>query len=241
MLWKKQDEFLKRPWCVNTRIKKRIFVKKFKDRGRIIYKPCSGNRGKGVEAFDIDKTNAGKIYEQLKEYPKGVVEGYVVQHPAISELAPSSVNTIRIVCVASNSELVTADGKHMEIAYTSIRIGGGTSVVDSFHGGMVAGVDLETGEVVTDATDMEGNVYKEHPLTGVKIRGFMIPYFEEALNMVREAQEKSKFEGYLGWDVAITEEGPFLIEINLKPAAALLTTPFVVEGKGTKHIMEKYM
>ena len=59
--------------------------------------------------------------------------------------------------------------------------------------------------------------------------------------MVREAQEKSKLEGYLGWDVAITEEGPFLIEINLKPAAALLTTPFVVEGKGTKHIMEKYM
>ncbi|MDQ9790964.1 sugar-transfer associated ATP-grasp domain-containing protein, partial [Acinetobacter baumannii] len=61
----------------------------------------------------------------------------------------------------------------MDIAYASLRIGGGTSIIDNFHGGgMVAVADLKTGELVTDGADMAGNVYKTHPMTGIMIKGF---------------------------------------------------------------------
>lgn len=236
------NEYLKRPWCVNTKISEQEFVEKFKDSERIIYKPLGGNRGVGVTAFDINEENAKDVYLELKEFPKGVVEQYVVQHHKLSELAPASVNTLRIVTISSNKRNVTEDGKHIDIAYASLRIGGGTSIIDNFHGGgMVAVADLKTGELVTDGADMAGNVYKTHPMTGITIKGFKIPFFQEAIDMVKEADEKNMVEGYLGWDIAITETGPVLIELNLKPGAVLLTTPYVAEKKGMKHIMEKYM
>ena len=236
------SEFLNRPWCVNTKISEKEFVKKFKDSKRVIYKPLDGNRGIGVEAFDVDKTNAKEVYEKLKVLPEGVVEQYVVQHPALSSLSPASVNTLRIVMIASNTKPVTPDGKYMDIAYSALRIGGGTSIVDNFHsGGMVAAVDLETGVLVTDAADMAGNVFAEHPLTGTKIKGFEIPYFKEAMQMAIDAHKKSKIEGYIGWDIAITEDGPVLIEINLRPGVVLLSMPYVSERKGMRDVMRKYL
>lgn len=236
------SKYLGRPWCVNTKISLDEFTEKFADSQRIIYKPLDGNRGKGVEAFDINRENAKEVYAELQKLPAGVVEQYVVQHHTLSELAPSSVNTIRIVALVSKSKPVTKDGKHVDIAYAALRIGGGTSIVDNFHsGGMVAAIDLESGELVTDAADMEGNVFKTHPLTGTVIKGFKIPFFKEAVEMVMDACENSGIEGYLGWDIAITENGPVLIEINLRPGVVLLSTPYIAEKKGMKHVMEKYM
>lgn len=235
-------EYLKRPWCVNTKITVEDFVQKFANSKRVIYKPLHGNQGKGIEAFDICKTNAEEIFEKVKTYPEGVVEQYVVQHPELSALAPGSVNTIRLVTISSNTQPVTDDGKYMDIAYSALRIGGGTSVVDNFHsGGMTAAVNLETGELVTNAADMEGHVFEIHPMTGIKIKGYRIPLFKEAVEMVTKACEEHKIEGYLGWDIAITEDGPVLIEVNLRPGVVLLSTPYVSEKKGMKHVMAKYL
>ena len=236
------SEYLKRPWGVNTKLSEEEFERTFANSKRIIYKPISGNRGKGVQAFDVNNQTLHEVYDSLKDMPEGVIEEYVVQHPELSALSPTSVNTLRIVMIASNSMAVTADGKKVDIAYAALRIGGGHSIIDNFHGGgMVAAVDLNTGTLVTGAADMEGNHFDKHPVTGREIKGFSVPFFKEALDMVQDAQRKSGIEGYLGWDIAITETGPVLIEINLRPGAVLLTAPYVAEGKGTKHFMEKYL
>lgn len=234
--------YLKRPWCVNTKISSNEFQRKFANSSRIIYKPLAGNRGRGVEDFTLTDDNIKSVYEILRNLPEGVVEEYVVQHPALSELSPSSVNTLRIVMIASEEKTVTPEGEKVDIPYAALRIGGGHSIIDNFHGGgMVAAVDLESGKLVTDAADMDGNVFPKHPVTGVPIKGFQIPYFVEAIEMVKAAQKETGIEGYLGWDIAITETGPVLIEINLRPGVVLLTTPYIAENKGMKHIMEKYL
>ena len=126
-----------------------------------------------------------------------------------------------------------------DIAYAGIRIGGGESVVDNFHsGGIVAGINLETGKVVTDGIDLSCNIYKTTS-TGVAVKGFMIPYFSEALDMVRDAGKD--LEGYLGWDIAISEDGPVLIEANTMPGAVILQMPYIPEKRGMKYVMEKYL
>lgn len=236
------SKYLNRPWCVNTKITEDEFVERFKDSTKIFYKPLAGNRGIGVASFDIDEKNIRDVYGELAKLPDGVVEEYVLQHEKMSQLAPSSVNTIRVVTISSNSKPVNDAGEHIDVAYAALRIGGGNSIVDNFHsGGMVAVVDLETGRLVTDAADMERHVYKEHPVTGVTIKGFEIPMFDEVIKMIKSAYEDSHIEGYLGWDVAITEKGPVLIEINLQPGVVLLTTPYIAEKKGMKHVMTKYL
>ena len=235
-------EYVRRPWCVNTKVSFQKFCQVFANTKRIIYKPLGGNRGFGVEAFDLNSDNMQEIYDRLATYPVGVVEQYVVQHPEMLRLCPSSVNTIRVVTFSSNTQPVTADGKYMDIAYTALRIGGGGSIVDNFHsGGMVSIIDLESGKLITDAADMECNVFTHHPATGVEIKGFQIPYYKEALAMVTEAVTKNKLEGYLGWDIAIAEDGPLLIEVNNRPGVVLLSTPYAAQKIGMKHVLAKYL
>jgi len=235
-------EYLNRPWCVNTEVTFDVFKNTFKDIDRIIYKPIDGNRGRGIRAFEVSDDNIESVYEELSDCPTGVVEAFVVQHSELSKLSPDSVNTIRIVSISSNKRSVTDNGDKVDIAYASLRIGGGGSVVDNFHsGGMVAAIDMKTGKLVTNAADMAGNVFTKHPVTGIEIKGFEIPYFSEALEMVKDAVRKNKIEGYLGWDVAISETGPVLIEVNARPGVVLLSMPYAAEKKGMKHIMEKYM
>lgn len=233
---------VKRHWCVNTKTDRDEFHRLFKNSTKLIYKPIQGHMGFGVESFEINENNIDEIYDTVSAYPEGMVEEFVNQHPDINKMAASSVNTIRIVTLSSNDKPVTKDGKMFDIAYTSFRIGGGTSIVDNFHsGGMCAVIDMETGEIATNATDQYGNVFTEHPLTKTPIKGFKIPFYKEALEMITEACIENKVEGYLGWDVAISVNGPELIEANNMPGIVLLSTPLAAEKKGTKHIMEKYM
>jgi hypothetical protein len=61
-----------------------------------------------------------------------------------------------------------------------------------------------------------------HPDTGARITGFEIPYWEEAMELVREAQRKLCEIPTLGWDVAIMPEGPMLIEANWNYATEMM-------------------
>lgn len=235
------DAFLHRKWSTN-RITEEEFLNKYSECSQIIYKPVEGGQGKGIESYDIDPDNIKYVFEEISNKPLGVVEEFVVQHKVLKELCPSSVNTIRFVTLSSTSTFVTEDGKKLDIAYASLRIGGGETIVDNFHsGGMVVGIDLSSGIIVTDAADEEGNFFEEHPKTKVRFKGIKIPYFDEAKAMVLEMIKFSKIEGYIGWDVAISENGPVLIEINHNPGPMLLTAPYINEKKGMMPLMKKYL
>ena len=55
---------------------------------------------------------------------------------------------------------------------------------------------------------------RRHPETGVSIDGFRIPFWQEAVELARDAHLRFDSFGYLGWDVAITPTGPKIIEAN---------------------------
>lgn len=235
------SEYVRRPWCVNTKASYEEFVKVFKDSTRIIYKPNAGHRGYGIESFQINTNNMKEVYEELAGRPEGVVEEFINQHPLMSSLSPSSVNSLRFVTICSKNK-VFDNGKKWDVAYSIVRIGRGNSIVDNLHsGGMVSNVDMETGTLATDGADRAGNMFVVHPETGTKIKGFKIPYFKEALDMVIEAIEKNHVEGYIGWDIAISENGPMLLEVNDRPGSDGLQTAWAQEGKGMKYVMEKYL
>lgn len=235
-------ECVKRPWCVNTKVTLKEFENTFRKVSRIIYKPSGGHRGFGIEAFDLNSGNMEEVYNKLSTYPEGVVEEFVKQHPDMARLSPNSVNSVRFVTISSFDEPVTKDGKHLDVAYSIVRIGRGASIVDNLHsGGMVANVDLENGTLATHGADRMGMLWEKHPETGTVIKGFKIPFFEEARAMVEQAILEHKVEGYLGWDLGISENGPVLLEINTCPGSDGLQTAYAQEGKGMKHVMEQYL
>ena len=236
------SKFLKRNWCINTLVSEEEFIDCFRDSQKIIYKPIAGHKGEGVLSFITTPDTIRDTYKTLSELPNGVVEEYVIQHPDLTSLCPSSVNTLRVVTVSSKTKAVTPDGEKIDVAYASLRIGSGDSVVDNFSsGGMVALVDMDTGKLMTRATDADANIFSHHPVTGVQIKGFQVPLFKEAVNLAKEACKMSLVEGYLGWDIAITENGPVLIEVNKNPGIVLISTPASAEGMGMKQVLTKYL
>ena len=149
----------------------------------------------------------------LRAQGAGLLEELLVQHPEMSRLCPTSVNTVRIATLLGD--------KREGVVYAFLRIGNGKVMDNVDQGGMAARVDLATGKLLTVAADKAGNVYDKHPMTGTPIVGFTIPYFKEAMDMCLQAMHKVPQVRFVAWDVAITADGPRFIEGNSFPSHAV--------------------
>lgn len=53
-----------------------------------------------------------------------------------------------------------------------------------------------------------------HPDTGVALQDYLVPFFKESIEMVTKAHLYMYGIHSIGWDVAVTPDGPMLIEAN---------------------------
>lgn len=188
------------------------FVKKHK---KVITKPDVGSLGWNVKLFEYtDDLTAIAYFHSLQQ--ETICEEYIIQHEKMSGLNPSSVNSIRVVTLYD-------DGAVHFIAAV-LKIGGSAdAVVDNlYQGGMGAPVDIDTGIVVDKGYDYRGATYVHHPVTGAQIVGLNIPHWQETLQLIREVHQDVAECAYIGWDVAITPDGPEIIEINDRPDPKLI-------------------
>lgn len=195
---------------------------------KFIIKPCRGGEGIGIFILDADdpildsvSSIQNKYNEMNKEAIKRLphykdallarkellIEPLLENHPAIKKIHPASLNTMRIPTLFTEG--------HFKIMGAYIRFGRNGNVVDNINaGGMTAEIDLETGVIMTAAADHAGRQYIVHPTTGEIIVGLKIPYWEEVKEMVLKAAEVTPEVKYVGWDVAVTANGPIIIEGN---------------------------
>lgn len=179
--------------------------------GTVFAKPVDDFGGHGVRKLCAGQVeDYQSLYLDLKESGSVLVEEQILQHPELSRLNPSCINTIRMVTLV-------ADGvpHHM---YSLIRVGNGTGVVDNISsGGMYAPV-WEDGKIPKPAfCDATGSYYEEHPMTKVPFVGFAVPCYDEAVELVKRAALVVPQVRYVGWDVAISDKGPVLVEGNVIP------------------------
>ena len=77
--------------------------------------------------------------------------------------------------------------------------------------------------------EKNGITYEKHPDTNTTIKGFEIPYFKEGRELVEKAALRVSEIGYVGWDLAFTENGPLLIEGNHFPGHDIYQMPALTE------------
>ena len=186
-------------------------LKKFLKKHEVFMsKPYDGLGGADVKKeYSKDIKNIEEYYTYCKEN-RIFLEEVVKQNKELNKLCETSCNTIRIMTLNNNGK--------PEILWAGLRIGNGINNVDNFHaGGMATEIDLETGKLLRPALDKDLKEFTHHPKTKVKIEGFQIPYFEEVKTMVKEASLESDKILLVGWDVAITDNGPLIIEGNRRP------------------------
>lgn len=186
------------------------FANYLKGKEYFMSKPYDGLGGADVSKVCVkDIENIDDYYDYITEKHL-FLEDLVIQHPDLNKLCKASVNTIRI--------MTFNDHGTPHILWAGLRIGNGINSVDNFHaGGMASVIDLKTGKLVNPAIDKDLNEYTVHPKTKTKIVGFQVPYFNEVKEMVLKAALESDKILVVGWDVAVTPDGPVIIEGNRRP------------------------
>ena len=187
------------------------FVKKH---GTIVTKPDGGSYGRDIKIFHY--TTDEEAIAFLRSLTENTVcEEFIRQHEVMEQLNPSSVNTIRILSLRKNDEII--------ITSASLRTAAdGDHLVDNMRkGGIGAQVDVETGIVYTYGYDYAGNKYIVHPITGCSFMGLQIPNCDKAIDLVKNAHSEIPECDYLGWDIAITQDGADIIEANTAPGPML--------------------
>lgn len=181
----------------------------------IFAKPNHGACGNGVEKLNIsDFSDLSELLAYIREKNLTVLEHVLPQHPDMARLHPQSVNSIRIV-----TDLVQ-DTVH--VAYIVVKIGRGGGCCDNTgQGGVLCRVDPETATICSVATDDFFNIYSEHPDTGITFCGYRIPMLDAAIELACRAAREIPQMRHIGWDVAITPDGPAIIEGNEYPGTDL--------------------
>ena len=208
-----------RDWLDFTKASKEDLARFLQGKETFMVKPDAESGGKGVEKLRAaDFPSADSLYAKLKQDNIGVVEEVITQHPQMDALNPHCLNTLRIVTILNDQ------GPH--IVYGFVRIGNSDRPVDNLHsGGMFAPIDLETGKISAPGYDKERVTYQRHPLTGVELVGFQIPYWEESKALCLKAATRVPQMRYIGWDVGVTPNGPVFVEGNNLPGYDILQMP----------------
>jgi hypothetical protein len=97
----------------------------------------------------------------------------------------------------------------------------GDNFVDNFSegkfGNMLGNVDISTGEITRVqrgiGLGMEENV--THPDTGQRLKGFVLPDWEAVREACLAAATIAPELQFQHWDVALTDNGPVLLELNV--------------------------
>ena len=187
----------------------------------------------GLGGQDVTKVYTKDIPDAMAYFTECIenhlfLEELVVQHEGLNRLCPASVNTIRVMTYYNHGD--------PRVLWMGMRVGSGKSAVDNFSsGGMVVAIDTENGCLKGDAIDKVSNTYHLHPTTGGQFDGFPIPCFNEIENLVLETAKLEDKIQVIGWDVAITPDGPVLIEGNRRPGFGLSQ---VLDDRGRMDIIE---
>ena len=179
-----------------------------KSNRNILAKPIYGFSGCGIYKPDVSTDQkASAVYKKHCTDGVYMMEEYFCQTGILGKINPSSVNTVRVYTLH--------DGKQIHVMSTCIRFGAAGSIVDNIHGGgMVCEVDKETGIIVNNGYDLVGNKYYKHPASNLYLVGVQIPQWKRLINTIIEAASVHPEVGYVGWDIAVSDDKLSIIEAN---------------------------
>lgn len=208
-------EFIHRKW-IFTKIQDREDIRRFAlEVGTVILKPIGLSSGRGIEQINVTKKNIDTLLDQVtgKEY---LLEERAMNIDLLQKLNPPSCQTFRIFTLITPQNDVHFLG-------TAMRVGGGNRIVDNFHAnGIGYPIDTETGIINGMGIDENGNRYLKHPNCDIVMPGLQIPQWDEVIDFCRRAALKHPRARLIGWDIALTPNGPEMIEGNVNPNFALM-------------------
>lgn len=182
----------------------------------VMCKPIEDNGGNGIFHLIVDR---GKLYvkgmeisdAEFSDMVKGgiyILQDYINnQHEDMKKLAPESINTLRFTLVQ------TGNGESKVLGVMCLMGAHGLECSNWHFGGVCANVKSD-GTIDKYGYSMSDKRVERHPDTHVVFDGYKIPYYEEALALAKSCMKIFYGIKSVGWDIAITSDGPIVIEGN---------------------------
>lgn len=207
----------------------------------VFVKPVCGTYGRGALGISAYVSGSDQLRllndkvlgmdELLSDFEFEPYDGKLIQevltpHAEIAAIAGPRMSCVRmiVVVVGTTPRLHTAFWK----------IVAGNNMIDNFSlgrlGNLVAAVNTETGTVgnVIGGLGPRSDPVVRHPTTG-QLQGFRLPHWNQVVELCLGAAVHFPDLRLQGWDVAICEHGPVLVELNTE---ADLAVPQVVTRSG---------
>lgn len=192
-----------------------------KRKGKLAFKASAGTHGDGFYCLSLEGNailangkpcgtgGLQKLIEETQSFY--IITEYLEMHQDLKKIYAKSVNTVRMM-------VINEHGYDPKIMQTYMRIGSSrTGYTDNVgYGGICVFVDKDTGELYQPET-IKDHVFYDcpvHPDTGTPIAG-RLPHWELIQNTVMEICRYLCELEYLGFDIAITDEGFQILEINI--------------------------
>ena len=214
---------------------------------QVFMKPVDGQKGENVYGVNVSDNEVyinGKrssmsevvsVIEEVSVSHDMLIQMKIIQHPDVSVFHKESVNTLRVVTInhkhSSNPDDIVLVG-------SELRVGCGGNHTDNVSaGGLKIGVN-ENGTLMEYGFYGKGHGTKTrtHPDSGIVFQGYLLPFYNETIQLCKEFHAKLKEIHFIGWDVAITENGPIFVEGNESCG-----TDFQVMFGPMKEFYDKYL
>lgn len=138
-------------------------------------------------------------------------ERTVQNHPDLVDVCGPALATSRVL-------VIRRDGEEPRIVRTHTKMPTGDNVADNTWraGNLAVAVDPETGKFAGEGwtgKGLQAEKHTTHPDTGATLDGGL-PMWKEARELIIEATKAMHGLRMIGWDLAISPDGPVLIEAN---------------------------
>ena len=187
----------------------------------------------GIEKVKLNQENIKELYDKLMVDNLIIVEECIKQHESLSEFYPDCVHCCRIVAILENDMCF--------FPQTSIKFGVNAVSDNLATGSICANIDLETGTVCTDGATKRGEIFTKHPFSQKEFKGFKVPYWKESLDLCNEVIRKVPNINLIGFDIAITSNGPVVVEGNDTPDFRVYDYPLIGQRTGMRYKIEPFI
>lgn len=188
----------------------------------VFVKADTGRGGKAAFALSVPET-ARCSEAALRDYlastgllAKGdwIVQQRLAIHPDLAPLAMNALPTVRLITILD-------ERGEPEIVVTYLRFPSSDAVVvDNFAaGGLMGWIDPGSGVMGKAVIKRDLADHSHHPANGAPIEGRQVPLWDETTALAIRAHRAFPNYAMIGWDVAITPDGPVIVEGNGKPCA----------------------
>ncbi|MHA7826322.1 MAG: sugar-transfer associated ATP-grasp domain-containing protein [Roseovarius sp.] len=152
--------------------------------------------------------------EVAENYGEGFLfQTAVRQHETLNRVAGQAVGSIRVVTVH--------DGGTPSCLYALWKIPSPDAMSDNYWqpGSMLAEIDPVNGRLLQcrRGSGPDQELLEKHPVSEAVFAELQIPHWEALLDLTSRAHAMLPNFGVIGWDIAITDDGPLIIESNANP------------------------